>query len=48
MKFIDLRLDSHAQWEIQQVAQACLDIAEEAFPVTVKAYREIRNTKKEK
>ena len=42
LKFIDLRLDDHAQWEIQKVAQACLDIITNLFPVTVGAYREIR------
>jgi thymidylate synthase (FAD) len=40
-KFVGLRLDPHAQWEIQVVGQACLDIAEELWPVTVAAYREI-------
>jgi thymidylate synthase (FAD) len=45
MKFIDLRADSHAQWEIQKVAEACLEIATEAFPITVNAYREIRASK---
>jgi thymidylate synthase (FAD) len=42
MKFIDLRSHEGAQWEIQKVAEACLDIAEELFPVTVGAYREIK------
>ena len=42
LKFIDLRLDAHAQWEIQRVAQACLDIATELWPTTVSAYRELR------
>jgi thymidylate synthase (FAD) len=43
MKFIGLRLHDGAQWEIQLVAQACLDIAEELYPVTVAAYREVLN-----
>ena len=43
MKFIGLRMHDGAQWEIQQVAQACLDIAEELYPVTVAAYREVLN-----
>ena len=43
LKFIDLRLDSHAQWEIQRVAAACLEIATDLWPVTVGAYRDIRN-----
>ena len=42
LKFIDLRMHEGAQWEIQQLARACLKIAEEIFPVTVKAYRDIR------
>lgn len=42
MKFVDLRSHEGAQWEIQKVAEACLDIAEELFPVTVGAYREIK------
>jgi thymidylate synthase (FAD) len=39
-KFIGLRLHDGAQWEIQQVAKACLEIAKDLFPVTVKAYEE--------
>ena len=39
MKFISLRSHDGAQWEIQRVAQACLEIAEGLFPITVKAYR---------
>ena len=42
LKFIDLRIHEGAQWEIQQVAKACLDIATEVWPFTVGAYREIR------
>jgi len=40
-KFIGLRIHEGAQWEIQQVAKACLEIAEDLFPVTAKAYKEI-------
>jgi len=39
LKFISLRVHEGAQWEIQQVAQACLKIAEEHFPHSVEAYR---------
>ncbi len=39
MKFIDLRSHEGAQWEIQQVAKACLEIAESLFPVTIAAYK---------
>ena len=40
LKFIDLRSHEGAQWEIQQVAKACLTIAENYFPVTVEAWRQ--------
>ncbi len=43
LKFIDLRTHEGAQWEIQKVAEACLDIATDLFPVTVNAYRKIRD-----
>jgi thymidylate synthase (FAD) len=46
LKFIDLRLDSHAQWEIQRVAAALLDIVTDLFPITVGSYREIKGDKK--
>ncbi len=39
LKFISLRIHEGAQWEIQQVAKACLEIAEKIFPVSVAAYR---------
>lgn len=44
LKFVELRTHDGAQWEIQQVAKACLDIAESLYPVTIEAYREVRNT----
>ena len=43
LKFIDLRTHEGAQWEIQKVAEACLEIATDLFPVTVGAYRRIRH-----
>ena len=43
IKFIELRTHEGAQWEIQQVARACLDIAEKLWPISVASYREIRN-----
>ena len=43
LKFIDLRTHEGAQWEIQKVAQACLEIATDLFPETVGAYRRIRD-----
>ena len=42
LKFIDLRTHDGAQWEIQQVANACLDIATDLWPITVQSYRDIR------
>jgi thymidylate synthase (FAD) len=42
LKFVELRTHDGAQWEIQKMAEACLDIAAELWPVTVSAYREVR------
>jgi len=42
LKFIDLRIHEGAQWEIVQVAKACLDIATDLFPITVTSYRELK------
>lgn len=42
LKFIELRTHTGAQWEIQQVALACLDIAETLWPVAVGTYRKAR------
>ena len=39
LKFVNLRIHPGAQWEIQQVAKACLSIASDLFPVTVKSYQ---------
>ena len=41
LKFVMLRVHEGAQWEIQQVAYACLEIAEELWPETITAYRQI-------
>jgi thymidylate synthase (FAD) len=38
VKFLDLRLDSHAQWEIRKVAEACRDIASELWPEAMKHF----------
>ena len=38
LKFISLRIHEGAQWEIQEVARACLKIAKEHFPESVNAY----------
>ena len=46
LKFIGLRTHEGAQWEIQKAAEACLEIAEDLWPVTVRAYREINKEDK--
>lgn len=38
LKFVSLRIHEGAQWEIQQVAKACLEIAKEHFPHSVNSY----------
>ena len=45
-KFIALRTHEGAQWEIQKAAEACLEIAEDLWPVTVRAYREFNKEDK--
>ncbi len=42
LKFVELRTHEGAQWEIQQVARACLDIAHSLWPVAVDSYYESR------
>jgi len=42
IKFIELRTHDGAQWEIQQVARACLTVVENLWPTAVGSYREIR------
>ena len=46
LKFIDLRTHEGAQWEIQKVAEACLELATDLFPVTVSAYRKVKSETK--
>ena len=43
LHFIKLRSHKGAQWEIQQVAKAMLEILEPLFPVAVEAWREKNN-----
>ena len=43
LKFIDLRTHEGAQWEIQKVAEACLEIASDLWPISVESYRKIRH-----
>ena len=45
LKFLTLRCDSHAQWEIQQYANAMVDLIEPIVPVTVAAWKESLNVK---
>ena len=42
LKFVDLRTHMGAQWEIQKIAEACLEIATDLWPVSVQSYRKIR------
>ena len=35
LKFVDLRIHEGAQWEIQRVAEACQEMAEQLWPVAV-------------
>tara|TARA_A100001011_G_scaffold384869_1_gene458048 strand:+ start:1314 stop:2021 length:708 start_codon:yes stop_codon:yes gene_type:complete len=46
LKFIELRTHMGAQWEIQKVAKACLEIASNLWPITMKAYREMCSVEK--
>ena len=45
LKFISLRTHAGAQWEIQQVAEACLRIATELFPHSVESYKKYKMEK---
>jgi thymidylate synthase (FAD) len=47
-KFISLRIHEGAQWEIVKVAEACLQIALELWPVTTRAYIELNDNEKMK
>jgi len=38
LKFVSLRVHEGAQWEIQEVAKACLSIAKEYFPHSVESF----------
>lgn len=38
MKFIDLRTHEGAQWEIQQVANACLQMTQQIWPQVISSY----------
>jgi len=38
LKFIDLRTHPGAQWEIQKVAEACLDICKSLWPISIESW----------
>lgn len=40
LRFLYLRLDKHAQWEIQQYAQAAYDLVKDIVPWTIEAWEE--------
>ena len=42
LKFIDLRTHAGAQWEIQRLASAMLEIANKKWPIAIKSYQECR------
>lgn len=41
LKFVELRTHEGAQWEIQKVAEGCLEIVESIFPESIRAWREV-------
>ena len=43
IKFVDLRTHEGAQWEIQKVAEACLKIVGDLYPLATEAYRELES-----
>ena len=43
LKFYELRTHEGAQWEIQKLAHACMDIAKKCWPITIKSYIELKN-----
>jgi thymidylate synthase (FAD) len=46
LKFITLRTHAGAQWEIQKLAQATLQIAEGLWPIAVSSFIQSRENKK--
>jgi len=42
LKFVDLRTHDGAQWEIQKVAEACLEITSKIWPTTINAYQSLK------
>lgn len=41
--FLELRLHHHAQWEIQKVAEAMLELARPLYPESIKVWEELRD-----
>lgn len=39
-RFLGLRMDPHAQWEIRQFANAMADVVRDAFPISFKAFED--------
>jgi len=46
LHFLELRLDKHAQWEIQQYAEAIVEMLDNIVPETMKIFRETLHGKK--
>tara|TARA_A100001015_G_C14879239_1_gene667673 strand:- start:224 stop:928 length:705 start_codon:yes stop_codon:yes gene_type:complete len=46
LKFVSLRVHKGAQWEIQQVARACLEIVKKHFPCSVESYIRLKTGEK--
>ena len=42
LKFLELRLHPHAQWEIQQYAKAMLELVEPVVPISIKSWKEMK------
>jgi thymidylate synthase (FAD) len=42
IKFITLRTHEGAQWEIQQIANACLSIVDDLWPMAIGAYKDLK------
>ena len=43
IKFYELRTHDGAQWEIQKLAHACMDIAKTLWPTTIESYISLKN-----
>lgn len=44
MNFLELRLDSHAQWEIQEYARAVQQVLRERLPILTQCWEELNQT----